>query len=209
MTYIKICGITRIEDAEKAVSCGASALGFIAFPPSARYITSSRFAELASQIKTLKPTVELVVVMVNPSLEEVEAYRAAGADIIQFHGQETPAFVNAVKGRCWKAFNLHSADQLEQLRQYNVEKFLIDSFVKGEKIPGGSGVKADWVLSRHAVEYLQKPVILAGGITADNIVEAIEAVKPHGIDLSSGVESAPGIKSHNQLTNLFKTLGEK
>ncbi len=208
MTYIKICGITNIADAEHAIKCGVSALGFIAFPPSPRHINSDKFAELAKQIKIINSGIELVVVMVNPTTDFIREYTEAGADIIQFHGKESVDFVNSYNGRCWKAFNIQNCEQIEEIKNYKVEKYLIDSFVKGEKVPGGSGVKADWELSKFAVATLERPVILAGGITPDNIKEAIETVQPFGIDLSSGVEISPGIKSHSKITDLFKQLGE-
>lgn len=206
MTYIKICGITNISDAEHAIKCGVSALGFIAFPPSPRHINSDKFAELAIQIKKINSEIELVVVMVNPTTEFISSYTEAGADIIQFHGKEPIEFVNAYAGRCWKAFNIQNREQIEQIKNYKVEKYLIDSFVKGEKVPGGSGVKADWQLSKLAVNALNKPVILAGGINPENIIEAIEIVRPYGIDLSSGVEISPGVKSHQKITDLFNSL---
>lgn len=206
MTYIKICGITNIADAEHAIKCGTSALGFIAFPPSPRHISSDKFAEIAAQIKEINSDIQLVVVMVNPTSEFISLYTEVGADIIQFHGNETVEFVNSYAGRCWKAFNIQNRQQIEQIKNYKVEKYLIDSFVKGEKVPGGSGVKADWKLSKLAVQTLDKPVILAGGINPENIIEAVETVQPFGVDLSSGVEISPGIKSHQKITDLFNAL---
>ncbi len=208
--FIKICGITRFEDAECAIANGVSALGFIAYPPSPRHISPENFSKIAQQIKALDKAikVELVIVMVNPSIEDVESYLEAGADIIQLHGKESSEFVNSLECRCWKAFNIKSKQQVEELKTYKVERYLIDSFVKDAKIPGGTGHTADWELSKFAVKELPAPVILAGGITPQNIVEAWNTVKPYGFDLSSGVEVSPGIKSHQRIEELFKTVSK-
>jgi len=205
--YLKICGITRFIDAEFAIAQGVDALGFVAFPPSKRYVSPDHVKVLIDQIKVSGLKIpELVAVMVDPTFEEVEQYLKAGIDIIQFHGKESSAFINALGCRSWKAFNICSEAQIRELDDYHVEKFLIDSFVKGAKVPGGTGVVADWALSRKAVELLNKPVILAGGISSNNIIDAWEMVKPFGFDISSSIEDSPGIKKQDQMSQLFKAI---
>lgn len=206
--FTKICGITKFDDAKCAIENGAQALGFVAFPPSPRNITPKKFAELAKCCKKLSEKTELVVVMVNPTKEQIDDYLNAGADIIQLHGQESPEFVNSLPCRCWKAFNIKDQKQLQQLKAYNVERFLIDSFVKGAEIPGGTGHVADWNLSKLAVDTLPAPVILAGGISADNILEAWQTVEPYGFDVSSSVEESPGIKSSTKIAELFTNINK-
>ena len=203
--YLKICGITRFVDAELAIAQGVDALGFVAFPPSKRYISPSEVKIIIDQLSDsgLKLP-DLVAVMVNPTQKEITQYLDAGIDIIQLHGQESSAFVNALDCRCWKAFNIQSEEQIRELKAFDVEKFLIDSFVKGAKVPGGTGVVADWELSRKAVDCLNKPVILAGGISAENIVAACETVKPYGFDISSSIEDTPGLKSPMKMKRFFK-----
>lgn len=206
--FTKICGITKFSDAKCAIENGAQALGFVAFPPSPRNITPEKFAEIAKDCKKLNKETELVVVMVNPTKEQICCYLEAGADIVQLHGQETPDFVNSLTCRCWKAFNIKDQQQLNYLKAYNVERFLIDSFVKGAKIPGGTGHVADWDLSKLAVDTLPAPVILAGGISADNILEAWQTVEPYGFDVSSSVEESPGIKSSTKIEELCNKVKE-
>lgn len=203
--YLKICGITRFVDAEIAIAQGVDALGFVAFPPSKRYVSPRQVKELIDELLTSGQQLpELVAVMVNPTLGEIQQYLEAGINIIQLHGQESSDFVNALDCRCWKAFNIQSEAQIKALGAYNVEKFLIDSFVKGAKVPGGTGVVADWALSQKAVQLLNKPVILAGGISADNIAEAWKMVKPFGFDISSSIEDEPGLKNAIKMNQLFK-----
>ena len=202
MTYIKICGITREEDAECAINSGVNALGFIAFPKSPRYITAVRFGELVNFVDNRVPC---VVVFVNPTQAEVDSYVKAGADVLQFHGQEEVEFVNSQKVTCWKAFNIRNQQQVDDLAQagYEVEKYLIDSFIKDATVPGGTGHVANWDLSRYAVDTLPAPVILAGGISAKNLQEAMDTVAPFGLDLSSSVEISPGIKDRDKIRMLF------
>ncbi len=204
--FVKICGITNFADAKVAIDSGVDALGFIAFSRSPRHLEPADFKTLAAEIKNYSPKTDLVVVMVNPDQAYVDSYCQAGADVIQFHGQETPEFVNRQTCRAWKAKALKSVDDIAPLNQYDVEFLLIDSFVKDATVPGGNGVLADWELSRQAVEQLKQPLLLAGGINPDNVVDAWQEVHPAGFDLSSGVEVSPGIKDHDKIKQLFQNL---
>jgi phosphoribosylanthranilate isomerase len=207
--YLKICGITRTIDAKNAIELGVDALGIVAFPPSKRYITPSQVKELIAELKNEELELpELVAVMVDPVQVEVERYLAAGIDIIQLHGHESVEFVNGLGCRCWKAFNIQSQDQIAPLASYQVEKFLVDSFVNGAKVPGGSGIVADWELSRLAVEQLDRPVILAGGISAENLDQAWREVAPFGFDVSSSIEKFPGHKDHGMMIELIEKFNQ-
>lgn len=205
--YIKICGITREEDADAAIEAGAKALGFIAFEKSPRYINPRRFQEIKTYIKDRVPA---VVVVVNPTDDLVKAYCDAGADIIQFHGQEPVAQIKACPTAAWKAWNIRNLADIETLKTYSgeVQRYLIDSFVKDATVPGGTGHLADWNLARQAVLQLDHPVLLAGGISPENILEAWLTVEPAGFDLSSSIEEMPGIKDPARLLQLKESLAQ-
>ena len=201
--FVKICGITRIEDAECAIKAGADALGFITFKKSPRYISPQNTAKIISQLSKKIPT---VAVTVNEPAESINEYLDAGIDIIQFHGDETMEEINAVGGKKWKALRLHQSDQIHLSEIYDVEMFVIDSFVKDSTIPGGTGKKADWDLAAEFVKQSSTKVLLAGGISAANAEEAMQKISPYGLDLSSGVEIEPGIKSAEKINAFFEGL---
>ncbi|HEY8967031.1 MAG TPA: phosphoribosylanthranilate isomerase [Candidatus Methylacidiphilales bacterium] len=195
---MKICGITREEDAAAAVAAGAHALGFILYPKSPRYVSPERAAEI---LATVPPYVERVAVLVNPA--EGEIARIAGIAPFsqwQLHGGESPASIAALRRvhpyRVVKALHLPFPDGETGLAAYadaGVGAFLLDTPCKEY---GGSGKTFDWDLveafRRENVRDL--PLVLSGGLTADNVAEAVARVRPYAVDVSSGVESAPGIK---------------
>ena len=189
-TKVKICGITRLPDALAAVEAGADALGFMFFEGSKRYITSAAAAQI---IRALPPFVAKVGVFVNASAETVRAIIAeCGLDTLQFHGEETPEFCRQFAPlKVVKAFRIQNAESLKPLPDYAVDAWLLDSHVPG--LRGGTGEKFNWELACQAKE-LGRPVILAGGLTPENIADALQQVWPFGVDVSSGVESAPGLK---------------
>jgi len=173
---IKICGITRREDAEAAVQAGASALGFIFYPPSPRYIAPERAAEIASGLPITK-----VGVFVNESAASIEAVmRAANLDVAQIYGGQAPS-----TARTWKAFRLTAA--LDPAQAEGAEAVLLDGPANGQGF--------DWTLARNAAER----VIVAGGLDASNVAEAIRIAQPWGVDASSRLETAPGIKDHEKV----------
>jgi len=194
MIHVKICGITNHEDAQAAVDAGANALGFVFYPPSPRHVSPEQAAQI---ILRLPPFVTTVGLFVDVALETVNdlAVRCR-LDRIQLHGHETPLFCGQVKQPVIKAFRMKNAESLGQLPGYRVSAYLLDAYVEGA-LPGGTGAPFPWALAVRAKAY--GPVILAGGLTPDNVEAAIEQTRPYGVDVSSGVESAPGIKDHRKI----------
>ncbi len=201
--FTKICGIIRFEDAVIAAECRADALGFIAYPKSPRYVVSGKVMEL---ISSLKCEIRKVAVFVNPTIEDVEKYVDAGTDVIQLHGDETPEFTEkaAKFAEVWKALRPRNREDVLKYKDFPASKFLIDSY--NEKAYGGTGEKADWELAKFAIDMLGAPVILSGGLNPANIADAIDSVHPFGVDLSSGIESSPGIKDHAKMRKLFEEI---
>ena len=193
-TRIKICGITRPQDARAAVDHGADAIGFIQWRKSPRFIEPAAAAAIA---RGLPPLVTPVAVFVNPSRQEVEAtLDAIPAATLQFHGEEEPLFC-AGFGRPWiKAAGAKTGrDLVKYFSAFNgAAAWLVDEF--HEKLYGGTGSKFDWSLVRGNVG---GPVILSGGLGVDNIDEAIHALRPYAVDVSSSVETAKGIKDAGKI----------
>ena len=199
---IKICGITKEDDALAAVNAGADALGFVLWPQSKRFVA----VEAAARIAELVPRhVQRVAVLVNPSREEVERLLAAGAfDTLQLHGEETPEFCARWKGRAkvWKAFRVTNAASLASLAGYSaVDADLLDSYSSASR--GGTGRTFDWSLVGEAKKP-GRPVILSGGLTPANVREAVAIARPDGVDVSSGVELSPGRKDHGKIKEFMR-----
>ncbi|MGA1236459.1 MAG: phosphoribosylanthranilate isomerase [Limisphaerales bacterium] len=191
MTRVKICGITRLEDGLAAAEAGADALGFMFYAPSKRAITAEAAAEI---IRHLPLGVRKVGVFVDETAEEVlRVAGVSGIDTVQLHGGETPEYCGAFPGlTLWKAFRIASRASLDGLSVYSgVEAWLLDSYVAGEM--GGTGAMFNWDLAVEA-KRLGKPILLAGGLNPENAAEAVRRVAPFALDVSSGVESAPGRK---------------
>jgi phosphoribosylanthranilate isomerase len=201
--FIKICGITRPQDYSCAIESGADAIGFIAYKKSPRYVSPERVKAL---IDSKSANVKKVVVVVNASLSEINEYLAAGVDIVQLHGSEDAEFASQIKAEVWKAIRLHESSQITEFRNFPCSKFVVDSFVKGSSIPGGTGHKGDWPLTEKFNQATNADVLLAGGICAENASEAIAEVNCFGLDLSSGVELEPGIKSEQKIIEFFNSL---
>ena len=202
--FIKICGITRIADLECVIQHGVDAVGFIAYPKSPRYISPAKVKELISQADC--KNIKKVAVFVNADLKEIAEYLQAGVDAVQLHGDESEEFSKSVNAEVWKAIRLHEDKQIAEFKDYPCSKFLIDSFVKDSAIPGGTGHVANWGLAQKFIGEVNKDVLLAGGISAENLQQAIKEVSPFGLDLSSSVETEPGIKDHEKIEALFKKL---
>ncbi|HEY5318428.1 MAG TPA: phosphoribosylanthranilate isomerase [Solirubrobacteraceae bacterium] len=189
---IKICGITRPEDAEHAAALGIWAIGLNFWPRSARRCDPDTAAEIAA---TVKRRVEVVGVFVNPTLEHVAATaQAVGLTMIQLHGDEGPAFCaeSARRTGCKviKAARVHSGADIQALAAFHVDYHLLDSYLPG--LRGGTGETFAWELAR--MHRGRIPLILSGGLTPENVGAAIAAVRPFAVDVASGVESAPGVK---------------
>lgn len=185
---VKICGVTRLEDALAAARLGADALGFNFWPGSKRYIPP---AEARAIVRRLPPLVAAVGVFVDPSREEVlRAAEASGIGAVQLHGDEPPELCRDLPLPVLKAIRVEGPASLDRLRDYDaVQGFLLDSAGPGF---GGSGRTFDWTLAAKAAR--AHAIVLAGGLGPDNVAEAIRAVRPWGVDVASGVESAPGVK---------------
>ena len=192
MAHVKICGITRHEDAELAASLGAWAIGFNFWPKSKRRCDPAVAAGIA---RALRRKVELVGVFVNPTLDEVaHAVEAIGLTHVQLHGDEGPAFCAAVAQRTAtrviKALGIASGADIRAIERFHTDLHMLDAAAGSAY--GGTGRTWDWglIAQRHS----KIPVILAGGLTPENVADAIASVRPWGVDVASGVESAPGIK---------------
>jgi phosphoribosylanthranilate isomerase len=197
VTRVKICGITRLEDAELAASLGAWALGFIMWPQSKRHVEEAVAAGIARQVRR---RVELVGVFVNPTLDEVaHAVDAIGLTHVQLHGDEGPSFAIETARRTGakiiKAARVASGADLQALERFRTDFHLLDTAVEGER--GGSGRSWDWGLA--AQRRSKIPTILSGGLTPENVADGIAAVRPYAVDVASGVEASPGVKDHAKL----------
>jgi phosphoribosylanthranilate isomerase len=195
---VKICGITNNEDAQKAVFYGASSVGFIFYKKSPRYISPSKAKKI---IDALPPFVAPVGVFVNLSERAVrDICKFTGIKTLQFHGDETAVFCKRFKGyKIIKAFRIIHAAELNNVSKYKVDAYLFDAAKKGEY--GGTGETFDWSILQG--KKLERPVILSGGINTENVLEAIDTVKPYAIDVSSGVEKSPGIKDPRLIRTLL------
>lgn len=198
-TRVKICGLTRKNDVELAVALGADALGFI-FADSHRKVGPEFVCSLRNDIPAF---VTVVGVFVNADIEKVkEIYKTCRLDIIQLHGSEDEKYVRKLGLPHVKAFRASSKNLFSEIMTSGERIFLLDSCM--ENSFGGTGQTFDWEIARKASEYGR--VILAGGLTPDNILQAVEGVKPYAVDISSGIETEPGIKSELKMRKLFEEL---
>jgi phosphoribosylanthranilate isomerase len=198
---VKICGITSAEDALAAVEAGADALGFMFYPRSSRYISLKEAAGITS---ILPPFVTKAGVFVDASREVIaHAVNLCHLDVIQLHGAETPEMCAGFSRPVVKAFRIAGEASLEPLPNYKVSAWLLDSYVPGQL--GGTGARFNWDLAV-AASRLGRPVILAGGLTPENVAEAVRQTHPFAVDVSSGVESAPGRKDPNKLVSFIRAV---
>jgi phosphoribosylanthranilate isomerase len=226
MTNVKICGITNLEDATVAVEAGADLLGFIFYEPSPRYVRPEAVGEIVvgvrsfisdkpagSQFKTehLKlKTPTFVGVFVNAAIETVaRILDECQLDAAQLHGDESPEFVKQFHGRAYKALRPQSLEEAETLiKTYQptsqpankLPDFLIDAY--HPTLYGGTGHVTDWTMAASLAGHYR--IMLAGSLTPDNVAEAIEAVKPWGVDVSSGVEREKGKKDHGKVREFIR-----
>jgi phosphoribosylanthranilate isomerase len=188
MVRVKICGITNIEDALQAVAAGADALGFVFHPPSPRCVTVERAGAI---IQELPPFIQTVGLFVNADLVLVnDTADRCGLDLIQLHGDEPPDYCDGVRRRVLKAFRVRDETSLEPVRGYQVAGFLLDAWSPEQY--GGTGRTFNWEVAAEVQRY--GPLVLAGGLTPENVRQAVELVQPFAVDVSSGVEAAPGKK---------------
>jgi phosphoribosylanthranilate isomerase len=204
---VKICGITRKEELYAASEAGADAVGFVVGVSSSPRNLSLTEAERL--IRMVPPFVKSVLVTVMRKIEQLSEYEKLNPDIIQIHG-ENMKILEAVRHKLPNimllgAINAHSANNLNTVSKAAkmFDGVLLDSFVEG--LYGGTGAIHDWNLSKRVRQFIQpKPLILAGGLTSDNVAEAVRIVKPYGVDVSTGVEEQPGIKSYKKIVEFIK-----
>ena len=200
MTIIKICGIKTLKDALAAIEAGADYLGFNFYPKSVRFIEKSACAEITSILKREHPQIKLVGVFVNSSVEEIkDILQTCHLDLAQLHGDETPEIFSQLAPHAFRAFR--GIPESNAGYERNEAPFmLIDAAVKG--VYGGSGITADWTAAAElATKY---PLLLAGGLTPENVADAVRQVRPWGVDVASGVESAPGEKDAGKMVQFVK-----
>ncbi|HYQ41174.1 MAG TPA: phosphoribosylanthranilate isomerase [Polyangiaceae bacterium] len=185
MTFVKICGITSVDDALLAIAAGADALGLNLVPSSKRVIDVPTAAHIAATVGDL---VELIAVVANRSTEELEGLRqATGIRWLQLHGAETPRELEAVQPEALKAVAIGGPEDIARAAEYGGERLLLDAKSPGGEL-GGTGARFDWALARPIAQ--SRKVILAGGLFPDNVAEAMRVVRPFGVDVASGVELA-------------------
>jgi phosphoribosylanthranilate isomerase len=200
---VKICGITRLEDAALAADLGASAIGFVFWPPSPRFVDPSRAGRVT---RALASRMTFVGVFVNQPAEEVSRIAdVAGLDQVQLHGTESPDYCGHMRHPVIKAVCLgHGPDSALVTRFPRAVTLLLDAHDPIRH--GGTGQTVNW--QRAAVVARERPVILSGGLRAENVASAIRTVRPLGIDVSSGVESQPGVKDPERLRRFIKAVHE-
>ena len=199
MTKVKICGLMESQHVKIAVDAGADAIGFV-FAPSRRQVTIAEAQELA---KGIPPGVLKIGVFVDASRDEIEkTYREVPLDFVQFHGDESSDFIKKVGLPSIKVLSVYSDEDAKQAAQYETDYFLFDT--PGTDFKGGSGMTFDWQLMKDAGVQPDK-VILAGGLNADNVAQAIRTVNPYMVDVSSGVESK-GRKDENLIRAFIKAV---
>lgn len=201
MVRVKICGITNIEDLRAAVRCGAHAVGFVFEPSSPRYVGDH--ADLLDMLRAVPPFVTRVAVYAQLPRDDEHIWQEV--DAVQYvQVRETvhlPSRVQRIQ-----AVRLRTEEDVEEALalQPEVDALLVDAFHPRKM--GGTGQKADWNLARLLREEAEVPVILAGGLTPDNVQEAIQQVAPYAVDVSSGVESAPGKKDHRKIEEFIANV---
>jgi len=189
MIRVKICGITRPEDARLAVAAGADALGFVFHPGSPRCVAPEAVRDM---VRGLPPFVLAVGVFVDETPDRMNELAAfCGLDRIQLHGSEPQAVADSLSRPVIKAVRVRDRESLETLDRFRCRAFLLDTH--DPEAPGGTGKAFDWRLAAEAVARGHR-VILAGGLTPENVAQAVRQVRPYGVDVSSGVEQEPGRK---------------
>jgi phosphoribosylanthranilate isomerase len=191
---VKICGITNVEDGIAAANAGADALGFIFYEQSPRYVPIETAATIMRDLPAMIVKVGLFV-----DAEEEVVYRAireCGLNLLQFHGAESPEYCVQFGLMSMKAFQVRDAESLARVNDFKTDAWLLDSYSPGKL--GGTGEKFNWDLAIEARK-LGRPIFLAGGLTPENVAEAVRHVEPYAVDVSSGVEISPGKKDHGKV----------
>ena len=195
---VKVCGMTSLKDALNAVEGGADAVGFIFYKKSLRSVTMKTVREIVLE---LPPFVDTVGVFVDETAEQINKIADyCNLDIIQLHGDESPTYCKKIRRKVIKAFRIKDMQSVKKISNFQVSGFLLDTF--SEKLHGGTGKVFDWNLALPAKKF--GPVIMAGGLTPNNVQQAVRQIRPYGVDVCSGVESEPGIKDHKKVRAFLK-----
>ncbi len=186
--FVKICGLRSQEDVEAVAEMKPDALGFVFWRKSRRSVTP---ADVGEWTRDVPDSIQRVGVFVDSPLSEIaRAIKQARLDVVQLHGHEPPELCELLPVKVWKMFSLDW--KRDELDGYRVDAFLIDRY--SDQSPGGTGQTVDWSRAREFVKSTDTPVVLAGGLTPENVREAVRTVRPWGVDVSSGVEERPGKK---------------
>lgn len=195
MTYVKVCGMMEPEEACAVAHAGVDFLGLVFYPRSSRCVTPDRAREIVSAVRSTEEPARLVGVFVDESPERVlEVVRQCDLDMVQLHGNESPQTVGWLIEQgimVIKAFRVRDGSSLDSIGSYPAVAYLLDAYVPDR--PGGTGSRFDWSLATAAKAHGK--VVLAGGLDAGNVSEAVRTVQPWGVDVSSGVEISPGHKN--------------
>ena len=205
--YVKICGITQLDQAIAISNLGATALGFICVPGTPRYIKAETIGAIASQLTS---SIDRVGVFLDAAIAEIhQTVERSNLNAVQLHGRESIEFCNKLRNilpdvKLIKAFRIRSNEDLKSVQAYEdwVDYFLLDAYHPQQA--GGTGQTIDWTLLKQFRPNL--PWYLAGGLNPDNVLDALAIATPDGIDLSSGLENAPGDKNLERVTQLFERL---
>ncbi|HEX5220270.1 MAG TPA: phosphoribosylanthranilate isomerase [Verrucomicrobiae bacterium] len=198
---VKICGITSVADGLAAAEAGADMIGLMFYEGSPRHVSFATAAEISRALPAF--TVK-VGVFVNPNEDSVmRAIGDCGVTLLQFHGEETPQFCTQFGVMSMKAFRVRGPETLAELPKYPTDAWLLDAYAADAY--GGTGAKFNWDLALEATQF-GKPIFLAGGLTPDNVAEAVRRTQPFGVDVSSGVESAPGKKDHAKVRAFIEAV---
>jgi phosphoribosylanthranilate isomerase len=200
-TRVKICGLTRTEDAQIAAHLGADALGLVFYPQSPRHVSVEQARAI---VAALPPFVTVVGLFVDAEAEQVRSTRAAvRLDVLQFHGDEPPEYCRSFGAPYLKAVRMREGVEISALaRDYrDAAGLLLDAWHPDEK--GGTGLSFDWTRAREACDL---PIVLAGGLTPQNVAQAIRVARPYAVDVSSGVESAKGVKDADKMAAFLQEV---
>jgi phosphoribosylanthranilate isomerase len=200
MVKVKICGITNAQDALHAVECGADALGFVFYSRSPRCVDADQVRQIVSALPPFVSTVGLFVNEEPSRIQEIASICAL--DVVQLHGDETPAICSCLPPlRVVKALRVRGEETLIDLPTWPVSAILLDAWVPG--VYGGTGHRLDWQLAARAAR--QYRIVLAGGLTPENVGEAVREVRPYAVDVSSGVEAVPGRKDPEKVAQFIRS----
>ncbi len=194
--FVKICGVTTLDDALSAIEHGADAIGFNFYRQSKRYISPDAAAQI---IDRLPGNILKIGVFVNAAREDVKTAMKSGISGLQFSGNELPETVSGYRLPVIKAIHIANVESLTEMKLFHVDSFLVDTFRRDGY--GGTGKLFDWDIAVTAKRFGR--VIVAGGLTPENVADAVRKVKPHGVDVSSGVEQRPGVKDHKKIKDFI------